>query len=52
MPNFPLVAQKFKISTRLEEAAKFCEGIHIDAPIVSFELIEQQRQLQEQSNDD
>lgn len=50
--TFPWWPQNLKSEKEWQEAASFCEGICAQAPLVSFETIEQQRVIQEQENED
>jgi Fe-S-cluster containining protein len=44
--TFPWWVQNLNSKEAWEEAAKYCEGINVDAPIVPFEIIESQLNLE------
>lgn len=46
--TFPWWPQHLQSEQEWQEAAKGCEGIHSDAPIVPYEIIEEQRKRQEE----
>ena len=48
--TYPWWPQLLKSEKEWQEAARFCEGIQRDAPLVPLEVIEEQRTLQEQAN--
>jgi uncharacterized protein len=48
--TYPWWPQNLKSEKDWREAARFCEGIHSDAPLVSFETIEQQLSIQEKNS--
>lgn len=48
--TYPWWPQNLKTEKEWQEAARFCEGIQPNAPVVSLETIEQQRIIQEQAN--
>lgn len=48
--TFPWWPRNLKSEKEWQEAARFCEGICLNAPFVPLETIEQQRSLQEQIN--
>ncbi|MFI5343581.1 MAG: YkgJ family cysteine cluster protein [Chlamydiales bacterium] len=45
--TFPWWPRQLKSAKDWQEAAQYCEGIQSDAPLVPFEVIEQQRLIQE-----
>jgi uncharacterized protein len=45
--TFPWWPQHLESKEEWEAAAKYCEGIRLDAPITSLEKIEEQRKLQQ-----
>lgn len=45
--TYPWWPQTLKDEKAWKEAAKFCEGIRIDAPLVPFDEIEKQKKIQE-----
>lgn len=45
--TYPWWPKNLKSEKDWQEAAKYCEGIHLNAPIVNPELIEQQLAIQE-----
>ena len=45
--TFPWWPQNLKSKEDWKEAARFCEGIQIDAPVVPFDTIEEQLNIQE-----
>lgn len=47
--TFPWWPQNLKSKEEWQEAARRCEGIHANAPLVPYETIEQQRHLQEKA---
>ena len=49
--TFPWWPQNLKSEKEWQEAARTCEGIHEDAPLVQLEIIEQQRTIQEKINE-
>ncbi|WP_068470114.1 YkgJ family cysteine cluster protein [Candidatus Protochlamydia phocaeensis] len=48
--TYPWWPQNLKSEKDWQEAAKICEGICLDAPLVAFEAIEEQRAIQEGSS--
>jgi len=48
--TFPWWPQNLKSEADWREAAKTCEGIQFDAPLIEFQEIEQQRAIQEKIN--
>lgn len=49
--TYPWWPQNLKSEKEWRDAARFCEGIHLDAPVVPLETIEEQRIIQEKFND-
>lgn len=47
--TFPWWPRNLKSEKEWQEAAHFCEGIQCEAPLVSLETIEQQREIQEKN---
>jgi len=50
--TYPWWPQLLKSKDDWKTAARFCEGIQLDAPVVPFETIEKQRTIQEMTNGD
>jgi len=48
--TYPWWPQNLKSEKEWQEAARYCEGIRLDAPIVPLETIEQQRAIQENTS--
>lgn len=50
--TYPWWPQNLKSEKEWKEAARFCEGIRPEAPLVELDTIEQQRIIQEKANGD